>query len=305
MMKRLGKWIAIGLGGLVGLLLLALLALYALSTTRINKRYEITTEAVTVPTDEATLARGQHLADIFACTDCHGETLAGGPFIEDPMLANLYADNLTAGDGGTGARYSDADYVRVIRHGVNPEGRSVLFMPAQEMNHLSDEDLGALIAYLRTVPSVDNELPDNSVGPLGRVLLMTGQLPLLPAELIDHDAPLAAAPEPGITAEYGLYLARSCQGCHGSDLAGGPIPGAPPNAPPAPDLTPAGNLGNWSEDDFFSTMRSGVTPDGRRLDGEWMPWRTTAKMTGDELKAVWLFLQSVPPSSQVASQDEG
>lgn len=303
-MKRLGKWIAIGLGGLVGLLLLALLVLYALSTARINKRYEITTEAVTIPTDEAALARGQHLADIFACTDCHGETLAGGAFVEDPMLGNLYADNLTAGDGGTGARYSDADYVRVIRHGVNPEGRSVLFMPAQEMNHLSDEDLGALIAYLRTVPAVDNKLPDNSVGLLGRVLLVTGQIPLLPAELIDHDAPLAAAPEPGITAEYGLYLARGCQGCHGSDLAGGPIPGAPPDAPPAPNLTPAGNLGNWSENDFFSTMRSGATPDGRQLDGEWMPWQTTAKMTDDELKAVWLFLQSVPSSSEVASQDE-
>jgi mono/diheme cytochrome c family protein len=300
-MKRLLKWTAIGLGGFISLLLVAVLALYAFSSARINKRYDIVTKAVTIPTDAEALARGQHLADILGCTDCHGETLTGEPFMEEPLLANLYADNLTAGNGGTGSRYSDADYVRVMRHGVNPEGISVLFMPSQEMNHLSDDDLGALIAFLRAVQPVDNELPDNSVGLLGRILLVTGQLPLLPAELIDHTARLAVAPEPAITIEYGLYLARGCQGCHGPDFAGGAIPGAPPDAPPATNLTPAGNLGNWSEADFFSTMRSGVTPDGRQLDSKWMPWRPAAKMTDDELKAVWLFLQSLPPANKNVS----
>lgn len=296
-MKRLLTWTAIGLGGLVTLLLLVTLVLYALSEARISKRYETVTGAPTVSTDAATVARGQHLADILGCTDCHGETLAGGPFLEEPMLARLYADNLTAGNGGIGARYSDADYVRLIRHGVNPDGRSVLFMPAQDMNHISDDDLSALIAYLRTVEPVDSELPNNTVGPLGRVLLMTGELPLLPAELIDHDRPLATAPEPGITTEYGQYLARGCQGCHGPDFGGGPVPGTPPDAPPAANLTVTGNLVNWSEEEFFSAMRSGLTPDGRQIDAEWMPLTATASMTDDELRAVWLFLQSLPPSS--------
>jgi mono/diheme cytochrome c family protein len=297
-MNRLVKWSAIGLGGLVSLLLIAVLVLYMLSAARINKRYELTNSTVAIPRDAAALARGEHLADIFGCTNCHGERLAGKPFIENSMLANLYAANLTAGKGGTGSRYADADYVRVIRYGVDPEGRSVLFMPSHEMNHLSDGDLGALIAFLHSVPPVDHELPDNSVGLLGRVLLLAGQLPLLPAELIDHKRSSGVALEPDITAEYGFYLSRGCQGCHGPAFAGGPIPGTPPDAPPAANLTPAGRLAQWSEADFFSTIRSGVTPDGRQLNGEWMPWRTAAKMTDDELKAVWLFLQSLPPSGE-------
>lgn len=293
-MKKALKWIGIVLAGLVGLLIIAVLAIFVITNARINKTYDIQPEAVVIPTDEQSLARGKHLAVTRGCVDCHGENLGGAPFIEDPALGSLYAGDLTSGQGGIGGAYTDLDWVRAIRHGVGPDGRPLLYMPSQEFYYLGDEDLGALIAYLKTVPAVDNELPPNSIGPLGRILFLAGQLPLLPVESIDHTGPRPEAPQPGVTVAYGQYLAVGCQGCHGPDFTGGPIPGAPPDATLASNITPAGDIGGWAEEDFIQTMRTGVTPDGRELDGAWMPWRVVGQMTDDELKALWLFLGSLP-----------
>ena len=87
---------------------------------------------------------------------------------------------------------------------------------------------------------------------------------------------------------------RSCSLCHGDALSGGSVPGDEGDAPPAPNLTPGGLLGRWSEADFINTLRTGVTPGSRSLDSENMPWKFFAKMTDDELKAIWLYLQSLP-----------
>jgi mono/diheme cytochrome c family protein len=143
-------------------------------------------------------------------------------------------------------------------------------------------------------------LPENKVGPLARILFLAGQLPLLPAELIDHEAPRAAAPQPAVTVEYGEYLAITCQGCHQPDFAGGPIPGASPDSPQAANLTPGGELSSWTEADFIGTFCSGVAPGGRKLDAL-MPAAQFAKMTDDELKAIWLFLQNLPAMEQGGS----
>ena len=174
------------------------------------------------------------------------------------------------------------------------DDKSLWFMLSQEFNHWSDADVGAIIAYLRQAPPVDKQQPESSGGPLGRVLFLAGMLPLLPAELIDHEAVRQPAPPIGVSFEYGAYLGKGRTGCHGPDLAGGPIPGAPPGSTSAANLTPGGALSNWSEAESIETLRTGTTPDGRQLDSEWMPWPTLARMTGDELKAIWLYLQSVP-----------
>jgi mono/diheme cytochrome c family protein len=222
--------------------------------------------------------------------------MGGDVFIDFAILVKLSADNLTTGRGGVGASYSDEDWVRAIRHGIGPNRKPLLFMPSHEYNVLSDGDVAALIAYIRQLPAVDNELPDNSVGPLGRFLYVTGKLPLVPAELIDHDAPRAAAPEPGVTPAYGAYLATGCTGCHGNGLSGGAIPGAPPGTPVPTNITPdpETGIGNWSETDFFRAMREGKRPDGTAID-PFMPWQTLAKMTDDEIRALWLYLHGLAP----------
>src|SRR5690606_25887190 len=143
--------------------------------------------------------------------------------------------------------------------GIGPDGKPLLFMPSQEFYPLSDEDLGALIAYLESLPAVDHTPGKSSVGPLGRVLFLAGQLPLLPAEMIDHDAERRATPAPGPTAEYGAYLATGCTGCHGAGFSGGKIPGTPPEFPAASNITPheATGIGTWAEADFFRALREG------------------------------------------------
>ena len=297
-MRRAVKWAVIVLGSLVGLVVVVLIAIYGLSERRFRRTYTVEPGSVEVRTDSATLARGEHIAVTRGCTDCHGENLAGKIFIDAPPVARLFAANLTAGNGGVGGRYRDADWVRSIRHGVNPEGKPLLFMPSHEFNALSDDDTGALVAYLKSLPPVDATFPRNRVGPLGRVLYLTGQMPLVPAELIDHTAPRQAAPAAGPTAEYGAYLATGCMGCHGPGFGGGKIPGAPPDLPAAANITMhETGLAQWSEQDFFRALREGRRPDGTELNA-FMPWRTTARMTDDEIRAIWTYLGTLPPKAE-------
>lgn len=290
-MRRVFKWIGIILSGLIGLLLLTAVFVIFSSNSRVNKIYDIPADGITVHNNEEVLARGQHLVEI-SCADCHGADLSGKAVIDEPPIASIYASNLTAGQGGIGKSYSDADWVNAIRHGIRPDGTSLLVMPSQVYYYFSDEDVAAIVAYAKKMAPVDNELPQRQLGPVGRALFTAGMLPPPAAELIDHAAPRPEAPKPGITAAYGEYIAgRGCADCHGSNYAGGSVPGGLP----APNLTPAGNLANWSEDDFMATIRSGFTPDGRQLNGKEMPWPTYGLMTDEELQAVWLFLQSLPP----------
>jgi mono/diheme cytochrome c family protein len=298
-MQRVLKWVGIPLGAILGILVLALGAVYGASEARIRKSYAVEPGPIPIPTDAASIARGRHLLQIRGCHDCHGEDYGGGVFVDDAP-GRLIASNLTRGAGGVGARYTDVDWVRSIRHGVGPDGRSLLFMPSYEYYPISDEDLGQMIAYLKSVPPVDRVLPTNSVRPLGRALLLAGELPLLPAEMIDHAAPRLAAPPEGPTPEYGGYLAFSCIGCHGVGLSGGKIPGTPPDFPRATNITPdeETGIGKWEEADFFRAMREGRRPDGSAID-PFMPWETvTSRMTDDEIRALWLYLRTVPARTE-------
>lgn len=293
-MKRALRWAGYGLLGVLGVAVAALAALYGYSEYRIERRYEIHPPAVAVRADAELVARGRHLATIRGCVDCHGANLGGQTFLDTPPVGRVFASNLTRGRGGIGGSYTDQDFVRAIRHGVRPNGQALLIMPAQEFNVLSDADVAALIAYLRSLPPVDNEPFERSVGPIGRLLYVTGQAPLLPVELIDHTARPKPV-TPGVTAEYGKYLSSSCVGCHGEGLSGGRIPGMPPEFPPAANITPHGEtgIGAWTEADFFTALRTGKRPDGSELRPE-MPWKLTAQMTDDEIRALWLYLRTVP-----------
>ena len=296
-MRRVLKWIGIGLGGFIGVIVVALVVVYFIGGSRLNKTYDIQPAAVEVPLgDPAAVERGRHVVTaIGLCAECHGQNLAGQILEDDPVFGILVPANLTSGKGGVGASYSDLDFVRAIRHGVDAEGKALPIMPSKYYNKLSDADLGAVIAYIRSLPPVDNELPESNLRVLGRILLVAGQLAgFFEAEEIDHDAPRPPAPEIGVTAQYGKYLATLCTACHGSDLSGGMVPGEGPDAPLAPDITSRGGPGRWSEEQFMATLRSGTTPEGKQLDNENMPWQAVGKMTDDELKAVWLYLRSLP-----------
>ena len=290
------KWIGIVFGVLVALMVVAALGIFIASENVLNKTYFAPAASIAVPTDAAALERGKHLAtSVSDCVGCHGANLAGGSVIDSPQLGRIVAPNLTRGKNGFGAQLSDADFARAIRYGVLPRGKSVRVMPADDYNHLSDADLGALIAYVKSVPPVDGNLPPTEFKPLGRILFATGQLPIMIAARIDFKTDQPKTVASGVTLEYGKYLAdiAGCTGCRGPGLSGGPIPGTPPDFPKALNLTPGGEVVAWSEADFIKTLRTGVSPSGHQLADQ-MPWKTYRNMTDDELKAIWLFVKSAP-----------
>src|SRR3972149_6907241 len=290
-MKKILKWMGIVLGLLVGLVVLAVVAVYAITQAPLNKTYSIQVEPISISTDAVTIERGQHVAVIRFCTDCHGANMAGRMFLDDPIIGRVATTNLTSGKGGVGGELSDTDWVQAIRHGIRPDGKPLLIMPAGEFYYLSDADLGAVIAYVKSLPPVDNELPAKEIGTLFRVAMTFMDVVIIPAEVIDHAAPRPIAPEAGVTLEYGKYLAITCTGCHGSGFSGGPIPLAPPEFPPALNLTPGGELQGWTVEMFINTLRTGVTPSGHQFDNQYMPWQQLGHMTDEELHTRSLFLR--------------
>lgn len=292
------------IGGMVFVALVVLVAavvggVYAMSGSRFGRDYVVETLPlqVTVAGTNGYLAEhGEHLHRIRGCADCHGEDAGGGEFVDNAPMGRLWAANLTRGEGGIAGTFTDEDWDQAVRHGVRPDGRPLMFMPAQEFWALSDDDLAALIAYYRSIPPVDREIPAPALGPLARVLFLTGQLPLVPAELIDHDAARPPLPAMGPTAEYGAYLATGCTGCHGMGLSGGRIPGADPNWPPAKNITPDSEtgIGSWSHEDFATALRTGVRPNGSAINPV-MPIQATRYMTDVELEALYRYLRTVEP----------
>jgi mono/diheme cytochrome c family protein len=291
-MKRVLRWIRRTVIVLAGLLVLALATLYVLTERQFRRHYDVTVQALTIPTDAASLARGKHLVDnVMNCHDCHDKDLGGRVLFDGGILmARLPGPNLTRGKGGIGSHYSDTDWVRALKHGLRRDGSPLVVMPSQWFSGLPESDMAAIVAYLKTVPPVDRELPSLRVGPMGRLLVMSDPK-LIPAQLIDHTKPLAAAAPVELVAR-GEHLAgiAGCRSCHLSDLVGG---GGPP--PGSANITPVG-IGAWTKEDFFRTLRTGQTPDNRTLS-ETMP-RALGNMSDEELDAIWAYLKTVPPKGE-------
>jgi len=292
-MKRFLKWVGYIIGGFVLLILIAVGTVYAITSSRMSKTYPTEVETILVPTDPAGIERGRHLVSaVGKCAVCHGDNLAGKSVSDAAIFAKLNAPNLTSGKGGIGATYTDADWVRALRYGVRRDGKSLLFMPSEAFTHFSDADLGAMIAYLKTLPAADMTIePARSIGPIARAVYLLAGFPLIPAEMIDRAQARPAVAE-GVTVEYGRYLSQTggCTSCHGANLAGGgSIEGVK-----VPNLTPAGTTKSWNEADFIKAIRTGTRPDGRVLSAV-MPWPHMKDLTDDELRAMWMYMRSVPP----------
>ena len=286
-MKKILKWAGLILLGLAILLVIAGFFLSSKGSSSVNQTYEVTATLLsTVPSDSAALAKGHHLAMTLGCIDCHGESLEGKIMIDAPPFL-VPATNLTAGNGGIGAAYSIEDWDRVIRYGVKPSGEAVVVMPSKTYHNLSDDDTAQLIAFMQSVPAVDNVLPEREIRMLGTLLAGAGALDL--SESVHTTANRQPKPPEGPTAEYGAYIASlTCIYCHGNDLRGGPA--LDPNGPPATDLAAAGA---WAFEDFETSMRTGVTPSGHEMDPTYMPWTFTKNMSEEELRALHAHLQII------------
>jgi mono/diheme cytochrome c family protein len=312
------------LGSVVALLVLMAVGFYVWAGMRVTdlRARTIATHAVAFPVpfpltaaetdalpapedaDSAALARavesGRHLLESrYVCTECHGANLGGGTMIDDPAIGTLFGPNITQGRGSVVLDYGPADWDRAVRHGVAPSGRPTL-MPAQDFQLMSDQELSDLLAYIRTLPPVDNEVAPIRVGPIGRVLVATGQIPFAADIIPSHAAPHSTRPpEDAASVDFGRHLSGVCVGCHRADLSGGPIVGGDPSWPPAGNLTShADGLAAWSYDDFVRAMRAAKKPDGSDL----LPpmaavTNFTRNMTDTELQAIWLYLESLPPTA--------
>ena len=292
-MKRFMRWLAYAAGLLVVLLGAAAGFVYSASNSKANQLYDVPLQHVTVTSDSATVARGQHMTiAIGKCVECHGDDLGGTVMIDDPGLGVAVAPNITS--GGRLAEYSDDELVRVIRHGVKRDGRSAFIMPSDDYQYFTDADVGAVVAYLRSVPAVTRDLGVSKLRPVGRTLVATNLLPAYSAARVDHTRPSVPTMTEDSSLAYGEYLANvgGCTGCHGPNLSGGPIPGMPPEAPPASNLTPTG-IAKYSDAQVEAILRTGKRPDGSELKKE-MPWRFTAMMTPLEMQATLRYLRSVP-----------
>src|SRR5574339_1094457 len=194
-MKKLLKWVGAGFGALVGLMVIVLVAIYFQSQARLTRVYAVPEEVVAIPGDSASVEYGQHIFRFRGCEACHSgggyldvpsdqeaeshlnlpsqdvPHMEGNIYLDDPAIGKVMASNLTAGKGGVGSQYGDRDWVRAIRHGIRPDGTPLLFMPSTEFYFLSDEDLGAVIAYIKSAPPVDHELPSSTISLTGRVVM--------------------------------------------------------------------------------------------------------------------------------------
>jgi mono/diheme cytochrome c family protein len=257
------------------------------------RRYELPLGPIARSSDPAVLERGKHIAEsIGACSskDCHGGDFSGGEPIKMGPLGTMQAPNITA--GGRGGEYSDAEFARLLLHGVKRDGHGLTFMPAPDFAWWPDEDVAAVISYLRTVPAVARPSGGIQLGLLAKVIDRLNMLPIDVARRIDHEhRPLAPTPAP--TAAYGVFLANACRGCHGASLSGGPIPGAPPEMAIPLNITPhQTGIAGWAYEDFDKLLSTGIRKSGKTLD-PMMPVSELGKFNETERRALWAYLQTV------------
>jgi mono/diheme cytochrome c family protein len=246
---------------------------------------------VTVAGTPEQTARGQYLVSAFpGCAGCHAtDPTAERPVLDGKLdedlaaLATLYIPNLTP--GGRLSRWSDGEIMRAIREGIDKDGRALMLMPSVDYQHLSDADAQAIVAYLRSQPAVPGDTPPPSLTLLGTALVGTGMFPLANQPPVQT----VTAPTRGPTIEYGSHLAQTsgCATCHGPRLDGADIEPGPPAGPSLRLVK------GWTEDQFIRTMREGVSPAGRQLANT-MPWRQYGRGTDDDLRALYVYLRSLP-----------
>jgi mono/diheme cytochrome c family protein len=304
-----------GSAALAGLALLFTAGLAAVVESRWDRTFDVAMPDIRASSDPDLIERGRYL--VFGpahCAYCHspkqnwsrldgGEELplSGGYGIRLP-IGTVYASNLTP-DSATGiGRVTDGQIARMLRHNVRADGRAAL--PLMEFGDMSDEDVAAIISYLRTVRPVRNPVPEHELTRTGRAVMAMVVKPASP------DRPArAVSPAPTADIARGEYLANAvanCAGCHsprnladgsytGARFSGGvmDVDGDPDHFFAVPNLTPdpvTGHLTGWSEEMFLARFRFGIKPRGSH-----MPWGAYRRMSDDDLRAVYRYLMSLEP----------
>lgn len=198
------RWIVRGLIALVAVLLLALAVIYAGSEWVIRKGHAVPLAEVAIPANLASIAEGARMARLASCRDCHAANGEGGVLFEDPMLGRIAPPPLAK----VAATMSDAELVRAIRQGVHKDGSSLFIMPIHALGRLSDQDVGRIVAWIRTLkPGSRDSQATMSFGPIGRALILAGKLPAM--------ATSARVSERARPADMGRYVVDfACTACH-------------------------------------------------------------------------------------------
>jgi cytochrome c553 len=279
------RWVGTGLTALVALALCltcvtAAVGVYQQLQSRVAPVPELRVEG-----SLEQIRRGQAIADGF-CGACHSRngTLTGGEDIGKHLpvdMGSFVSSNLTA--AGALKHWSDGEIFRAIRNGVDADGRRLIIMSLTNAGKLSDEDIRALIAYIRRQPAAGVSTPEPPDQPnlFGLILLGSGRFP--PGKPVFTG--VVVAPPRAETVAYGEYVLsyQDCRECHGQQLTGG-VQGQ--WAPIGPGL---GLVADWSREQFIATLRTGKDPSGHEL-GERMPWRPLGKMDDVELGAIYEYL---------------
>lgn len=297
----MNRWIrrtVLALGGLAAALATTVAGGLALAEWRQAQRLEVPPRPIALRDDAASREHGAYLYRSRGCQDCHGADGAGREFVNDGAGLVIRGPQIAPGPASVTARYGAADWERTIRHGVDPAGRALRVMPSQDYAGLADADLEALVAHLRSMPAVqgDARLAAGEVRlpPVVRVMYGLGVIPDA-ASRIDHrqDPPRRVTAD--TSAEYGRYVAQMCSGCHGPQLAGGKIPGGPPEWPAAANLR-GDILTRYPTPDALARMlRGGRRPDGSTI--QVMPFESLSHLNDTEVTALHAYLRTLQGKS--------
>ena len=267
-LMRVRRWLVRVLAAIAAIAIGLVAFVYARSEWLLRKRYE-TTQAALVLSRPPDLQRGEHLVLTLGCAGCHGAELQGGRQLPG---GEIFGTKIPANLTLLAQTWTDQDFVRVIRRGVLPDGTSVIVMPAMAFRFLTDDDVAAVIAHVRSRPAGGEAQPPPRDSFAKRAMLALGMFSFGAQQVIDE-----ADTEPirlGAETERGRYLAvTACGMCHGRDLKGQPAPPLFPQFAP-PDLATAAG---YSREAFESLLRTGRNAAGAELG-------TMSSVAGDRLR---------------------
>ena len=251
-MAKLVRWAGYAVAAILLLLLLAAAAVWLISSSKLNARVTPAAEHLITPS-ASQLADGPRQLHVLGCLTCHGEGLRGDKFLDEPGVATIYASNLTL----VAAKATDQQLAQAIRQGIGHDGRSLLVMPAEGYQFMTDGEVAALIAAIRALPKGGKETPQVYAGPKGRLGLALGKFHTAP-ELVRtfrQNQPPDFGPE---FAKGRHMVTVNCAECHGPQLRGPEVE----QGVVSPDLTIAGA---YDLEQFRTMLRTGVAPGGKDI----------------------------------------
>ena len=164
---------------------------------RLNKDYSSTTVTWS-NNNPGDVQLGERIVQVRnGCIDCHGTNLAGKKVMDNPAMGKMYGSNITP---AALKDWNDPEIARATRHGIGRDGKPLVLMPSHDYINLSENDLKAVIAYLRNLPAVEQSNVPIAMGPVAKILLVTGKAAtLVPAEVINHQQPFTHKPAEAAT----------------------------------------------------------------------------------------------------------